>query len=175
MHNYKYQMGCKETAQPIRDESYPQLPSKPVRVEGDYITKIRAAMPSKGSAVTPHAVKGTKQNHVTSLDEWNKRAWVTQEIFLDWYANYFCPCAPFLATAKSHLHLDKSSGHPAILSAVRTPLHVSVVYMPSNTTSIFQPMDQEVIATFKAYYLCQTFMEMVRVLDRSLKSIRALI
>jgi hypothetical protein len=136
-------------------------------------------MPSKGSAVTPHAVKGTKQSHVASLEKWNKRDWVTQEIFLDWYANYFCPCALFLTaeyvTCKARLHLDKSSGHPAILSAVRTPLDVSVVYMSSNTTSIFQPMDHEVIAAFIAYYLCQTFMEMVRVLDRSDKSIRALI
>jgi len=73
--------------------------------------------------------------------------------------------------AKARLHLDKSSGHPAILSAVRTPLDVNVVYM----ASIFQPMDQEVIAAFIAYYLCQTFMEMVRVLGRSDKSIRALI
>jgi len=77
--------------------------------------------------------------------------------------------------AKAHLHLDKASGHPAILSAVRTPLDVSVVYRASNTTSIFEPMVQEVIATFKAYYLCQTFMEMVRVLDRSDKSIRTFI
>jgi hypothetical protein len=77
--------------------------------------------------------------------------------------------------AKACLHLDKSCGHPAILSAVRTPLEVSVVYMSSNTTSFFQPMDQEeVIVAFIAYYLCQTFMEMVRVLDRSDKSIRAL-
>jgi hypothetical protein len=77
--------------------------------------------------------------------------------------------------AKVCLHLDKSSGHPAILSAFRTPLDVSVVYRPSNGTSLFQPMDQEVIATFKAYYLYQTFMQMVRVLDRSDKSITALI
>ena len=35
MHNYKYQMGCKKTAQPIRDESYSQQPSKPVRDEAD--------------------------------------------------------------------------------------------------------------------------------------------
>jgi hypothetical protein len=36
MCNYKYQMGYKETAQPIRDENCPQLPSKPIRVEADY-------------------------------------------------------------------------------------------------------------------------------------------
>jgi len=33
--------------------------------------------------------------------------------------------------------------------------------MPSNTTLLFHQ------STFKAYYLCQTFLEVVRVLDRS--------
>jgi hypothetical protein len=30
MCNSKYQIWCKATAQPIRDESYPHLPSKPM-------------------------------------------------------------------------------------------------------------------------------------------------
>ena len=30
MRKYKYRMWCKETAQPIRDESYPHPPPKPI-------------------------------------------------------------------------------------------------------------------------------------------------
>jgi hypothetical protein len=33
-------------------------------------------------------------------------------------------------------------------------------------------MDQRVIVSFKAHYLCQTFTEMVTVLDRSNKTIK---
>jgi len=51
MRNYKYRMWRTETAQPIRDESYPYLPSKPISDEVDYITVTRAAMSSKRSAV----------------------------------------------------------------------------------------------------------------------------
>jgi len=47
-------------------------------------------------------------------------------------------------------------GHPANLSEVRPPLDIIAVYMPSNTTSLFQQMDKGVIATIKAYYLHQT-------------------
>jgi hypothetical protein len=53
-----------------------------------------------------------------------------------------------------------SLGHPAHLAEARTPVDISAVYMPSNTTSLFQPMDQRVIATFKAYYLCHTWREL---------------
>jgi len=44
MRNYKYRMWHTETAQPIRDESYPYLPSKPISDEVDYITVTRADM-----------------------------------------------------------------------------------------------------------------------------------
>jgi hypothetical protein len=32
MHNYEYHMWCKAAGQPIRDESFPHLPSKPISV-----------------------------------------------------------------------------------------------------------------------------------------------
>jgi len=51
MRNYKYRMWRTETAQPIRDDRYPYLPSKPIRDEIDYTTITRVAMYSKRSAV----------------------------------------------------------------------------------------------------------------------------
>ena len=98
---------------------------------------------------------------------WNRRAWVTQEIFLDCFMNYLCPTVRMSYQPWLYFPWTMSLGHHEHPAEARTPVDISVVYMPSNTTSLFQPMHQRVIATFKAYYLCHTFIPMARVVDRS--------
>ena len=68
MRNYKYRMWCKETAQLIRNESYPHLPYKLIRDMADQITKIRDAMSRKTGAVKPSEYenvlkKSKRQDH----------------------------------------------------------------------------------------------------------------
>uniref|UniRef100_A0A8C3IT03 DDE-1 domain-containing protein n=1 Tax=Chrysemys picta bellii TaxID=8478 RepID=A0A8C3IT03_CHRPI len=41
-----------------------------------------------------------------------------------------------------------------------------VVFLPLNTTSLLQPMDQGVIASFKAYYLRSTFTQTIRTTEK---------
>ena len=50
--------------------------------------------------------------------------------------------------------MENAPGHPARLEDFYP--NVKVVYLPRNTTTLLQPMDLGVIASFKAYYRRRT-------------------
>ncbi|CAM2112135.1 unnamed protein product [Caretta caretta] len=58
------------------------------------------------------------------------------------------------------LLLDNASAHKLDYEALCR--NVSVLFLPPNTTSLLQPMDQSVKATFKAYYLRRMFSMLIK-------------
>ena len=44
--------------------------------------------------------------------------------------------------------------------------NVQVLFLPPNTTSLIQPLDQGIIATFKTYYIKRTFQYILDTLDK---------
>jgi hypothetical protein len=61
------------------------------------------------------------------------------------------------------LLLDYAPGHPRTLDDLNP--NVRVIFLPPNTTSLLQPMDQCVIAAFKLYDLKRTFTKCITAID----------
>ena len=77
--------------------------------------------------------------------EANPSAWMTTEIFTRWLMNLD---RRFSSMGKKvALVLDNASCHPATLQ--RLLKSIKLVFIPPNTTSVIQPMDQGIIANFK--------------------------
>ncbi|KAK1327371.1 hypothetical protein QTO34_014991 [Cnephaeus nilssonii] len=111
-------------------------------------------------AENPRAIKGIWKGLLPVIWKSNKKTWVTLSVFEDWFTNHFVPevkdyCASRGLPFKVLLVLDSAPCHPANLNDFHP--NVKVVYLPSNTTSLLQPMGQGVLASFKAYYLRRTF------------------
>lgn len=98
----------------------------------------------------------------------NAKVSVTAALFEEWFDSCFVPevkdyCKEKKVPFKILLLLDGAPGHPRRLDDLHP--NVQVVFLPTNTASLLQPMDQCVTAAFKLYYLRRTFGKCIRAID----------
>ncbi|KAM6452654.1 tigger transposable element-derived protein 1-like isoform 3-T3 [Liasis olivaceus] len=116
----------------------------------------------------PCAFKNIGEHTLPIYYRSNRKAWMTQVLFEDWFMNCFIPqvkeyCLQNRIPFKILLLLDNAPGHPPHLDDLHPD--VKVVYLPQNTTPFLQPMDQGAVATFKAYYLHATLAKAVAAVE----------
>jgi len=94
----------------------------------------------------------------------NTKAWVTRSIFTEWIMEVFGPTVKkYLREEnlpeKAVLLLDNAPGHPPGLEEdLEAEFNfIKIKFLPANTTSILQPMDQQVISNFKKLYTKHMF------------------
>jgi hypothetical protein len=126
----------------------------------------------------PKTFKGKVKTLLPVTWRSNSKAWVIANLFQDWFSNTFVPAVKaYLLESnlsfKCLLLLDNAPGHPQSLGDLFP--EVKVVFLPTNTTSLLQPMDQTVNATFKRYYTCSIMTQAIAATDNrivpTLKSI----
>ncbi|XP_006011116.1 jerky protein homolog-like [Latimeria chalumnae] len=96
----------------------------------------------------------------------SKKAWMTGDIFKDWFFKF---CVPSVRRhlrskrlpEKAVLLLDNCPAHPPAESLKTSDGNIKVFYLPKNTTSKIQPLDQGIIANFKKAYRKELVKELV--------------
>lgn len=88
----------------------------------------------------------------------NAKAWMNASIFQDWLAKL--DGSMKLQGRQVLLLVDNASPHKAVPTEIHDVMgfkmmrlaHVTVVFLPANTTSVVQPLDAGVIAAFKLHF-----------------------
>ncbi|CAK9810830.1 Tigger transposable element-derived protein 1 [Anthophora plagiata] len=108
-------------------------------------------------ALKPRSMKGVDLNKLPVHWMANKKTWVTTDIFTKWFNKCFVPEVRRYMIVKGLeikvlLIIDNAPGHPVLEHP-----NVQFCFLPPNTTSLIQLLDQDIIATFKTYYVKRTF------------------
>ena len=89
----------------------------------------------------------------------NSKAWVTRQCFIEWIHEVFAPSVKkYLQKNKLSLKcllvMDNAPAHPPGLAdkLMEELDFITVKFLPPNTTTLTQPMDQQVISNFKKLY-----------------------
>lgn len=111
----------------------------------------------------PRAMRGADFNKLGVYWSHNTKAWMTKALFKEWFATKFVPdVSRYLAEQdlpnKALLLIDNAPGHDDFSEFE----NIKILYLPKNTTSILQPMDQAPIRAFKAHYIRLFMQQAVR-------------
>lgn len=99
-----------------------------------------------GKSQNPRCFKNLSINQLGVTYRWNKKAWMTGELFNEWLRKF--DQAMRSADRRVLLLLDNCSAHQVTFQ----PTNVEIRFLPPNTTASLQPMDQGIIQNLKVHY-----------------------
>ncbi|XP_052221853.1 tigger transposable element-derived protein 6-like [Dreissena polymorpha] len=99
-----------------------------------------------GKAATPRCFRNTDVSRLPVMWRHNKKAWMTRALFTEWVQLF----NQRMRRARRNvlLLLDNAPSHPPDLQLT----NVKIVFLPANTTSKLQPLDQGIIQNMKQLY-----------------------
>lgn len=112
-----------------------------------------------GKAKKPRCFKGIKSLPVDYRS--NKNAWMTSSLFSEWLLNFDRKMK--IENRKVLLFIDNCTAHNHDIELSSIKVH----FLPPNTTSILQPMDQGVIQNFKMFYRKEIIRRLVDNIDNN--------
>ncbi|XP_064414835.1 jerky protein homolog-like [Latimeria chalumnae] len=119
-----------------------------------------------GKSRQPRCFHHTNMKSLPIKYKKSKKAWMTGDIFKDWFFKSFVPSVRCHLRSKrlpekAVLLLDNCPAHPPAESLKTSDGNIKFFYLPKNTTSKIQPLDQGIIANFKKAYRKEPVKELV--------------
>nr|XP_057942280.1 tigger transposable element-derived protein 1-like [Doryrhamphus excisus] len=117
-------------------------------------------------AKNPRALKNKNKNLLPVHWMYNAKGRITKQLTSDWFHECFIPQVKLYLAERGLefnvlLLMDNAEGHAHDLSYEG----VRIEFLPPDTTSLIQPMDQGVIRAFKALYTQNTLLQLVEAMD----------
>ena len=105
----------------------------------------------------PRCFKNTSMNALPVCYFSQKKAWMDTMIFKKWFHDVFVPyvrkfCRDNDIECKILLILDNAPAHPSMSTLQSNDGKVVTKFLPMNTTSLIQPMDQGILESMKRRY-----------------------
>lgn len=76
------------------------------------------------------------------------KAWMTADVMAEWLKAFYA----HISELQVILLLNNFSAHTAAIELAPPPTNIRVEFLPKNSTSMYQPMDQGIIQNFKCGY-----------------------
>lgn len=116
-----------------------------------------------GKSQHPRCFKNVKSLPV-SYENNNPKAWMTSVIFEKSLRNWDNELK--IKNKKILLLVDNFPAHPNVMNLK----HIKLVFLPPNTTSVLQPMDQSVIISLKVYFRKLLILQIIEYIEKKLET-----
>lgn len=117
-----------------------------------------------GKHKTPRALRNICVKTMGAEWRWNTKAWMTTQVMSEWLLAFYAHIGP---QREVLLSMDNFSAHVAALIINPPPANIRISWLPPNSTSRFQPLDQGIIQSFKSHYRRQWLDYMLACFDRN--------
>lgn len=102
-----------------------------------------------GTAKNPRSLYGININALGGVWRSNKKAWMTTFIMSEWLHSFYS----YIGLSRQVLLLlDNFSAHIQGVNITPPPANIKIQWLPANSTSVYQPLDQGIIMNLKTYY-----------------------
>lgn len=102
-----------------------------------------------GQAKVPHSLRGVNIPALGGAWHSNKKAWMTSAIMKDWLLSFYAHIGESRTVV---LLLDNFRAHTHGVELAPPPSNIRIYFLPANSTSLYQPLDQGIINNLKIYY-----------------------